>query len=77
MARHRRYLADPLHGQPNFVVTVSSTAGDFSPMITQAKAIAAARADGFASVGSMTLPDRRVVTFWWLLRGPSYDPGRG
>jgi hypothetical protein len=71
------YLADPLNGQPNFLVTVSSTVGDYSPMVTEARATSAARADGFSPVGSMTLPDGRAVSFWWLPRGPSYDSARG
>ncbi len=73
-AAYARYLDDPLYGEPNLLLTTSSTAGDFPPLVTQAKAIAAARADGFMPVGHLTLPDGRVVTIWWIQRGPVYGP---
>jgi 4-amino-4-deoxy-L-arabinose transferase-like glycosyltransferase len=62
------YLVDPRHGQPNFLLTASSAFGDFTPTITQTAVIAAARIDRFMPVRSMTLPDGRIVTFWWLQR---------
>jgi hypothetical protein len=68
---YARYLSEPQHGQPNFLLTTSSTTGDFPPTINQAQVVAAARADGFRPVRTTTLPDGRRITFWWLLRGPS------
>ncbi len=77
-AAYAHYLADPRHGQPNFLLTTTISAGDFTPSVNQGQAVAAARLDGFRAVRRMTLPDGRRVTFWWLPRGPVYDaaPGR-
>src|SRR4051812_32769109 len=67
---YARFLSDPAHGQPNFLVTPRSAAGDSTPHVTQARAGAAARSVGFRRVLTVQLPDGRFARVWWLQRGP-------
>src|SRR5205807_4990963 len=53
------FLADPLHGQPNFLLTTSTAAGDFTPIVTQPTAVAAAHQERFRPVSRLALPDGR------------------
>jgi Dolichyl-phosphate-mannose-protein mannosyltransferase len=46
------------------LVTMSSEEGDFEPLVTQARAEAAARRLGFREVASIPLPDGRELRFW-------------
>jgi hypothetical protein len=63
-ANYVRQLTDPELGQPTVLITMSSEAGDFDPQVTQRFAEAAARRIGFHRVGSMRLPDGRILRLW-------------
>jgi hypothetical protein len=63
-ANYVRQLTDPELGQPTVLITMSSEAGDFEPQVTQRIAEAAARRVGFHRVGSMRLPDGRILRLW-------------
>jgi hypothetical protein len=65
---YARFLSDPKYGQPNFLVTSSTAAGDYTPQVTQARAEAAARELGFRAVWKTKLPDGRTFRLWWLKR---------
>jgi 4-amino-4-deoxy-L-arabinose transferase-like glycosyltransferase len=65
---YARFLSDPKYGQPNFLVTSSTAAGDYTPHVTQARAEAAARQLGFRPVWKTRLPDGRDFRLWWLKR---------
>jgi 4-amino-4-deoxy-L-arabinose transferase-like glycosyltransferase len=65
---YARFLSDPKYGQPNFLVTSSTEAGDYTPHVTQARAEAAARELGFQAVWKTKLPDGRIFRLWWLKR---------
>ena len=62
---YARYLSDPAHGLPNMLVTADVARGDFAPLVTQARAEAAARSLGFGVVATMTQPDGRGLRVWW------------
>jgi 4-amino-4-deoxy-L-arabinose transferase-like glycosyltransferase len=68
MDAYARYLSDPAHGLPNMLVTADVARGDFEPLVTQARAEAAARSLGFSRVATMTQPDGRLLHVWWLER---------
>lgn len=59
-----RRLTDPRYGVPKVLVTMSSTAGDYWPRVTQAHAEHAARRLGFRLVHTLTLPDGREARVW-------------
>jgi len=61
---YRRQLSDPAFGQPTVLMTTSSNAGDFPPLVTQAYAIAAAKQLGFRRIHTLTLPDGRRLAMW-------------
>jgi 4-amino-4-deoxy-L-arabinose transferase-like glycosyltransferase len=63
-ANYRRQLTDPELGKPNALVTMSSEAGDFEPIVTQKKVEAAAKALGFRLVREIPLPDGRSARVW-------------
>lgn len=67
-------LADPAFWRPNFVITgppsAIAAARAFSPLLSETAAIAAVKAEGFAPVAQILLPDDRVMTVWWEARGP-------
>lgn len=63
---YERRLEDPLYGQPQILVTMSSAAGDYEPRVTQARAETAARRLGFRIEHTMTLPDGRLLRMWSL-----------
>jgi hypothetical protein len=63
-ANYVRQLTDPDLGQPSVLITMSSEAGDFEPQVTQRLAEAAARRVGFRRIGSMRLPDGRILRIW-------------
>jgi hypothetical protein len=63
-ANYVRQLTDPDLGQPSVLITMSSEAGDFEPQVTQRLAEAAARGLGFRRIGSMRLPDGRILRIW-------------
>jgi 4-amino-4-deoxy-L-arabinose transferase-like glycosyltransferase len=57
-------LNDPALGLPTVLITMSSNAGDFDPLVTQALAEDAARRVGFRRYRSMRLPDGRILRIW-------------
>jgi hypothetical protein len=72
-----RQLEDPALGIPNLVITgpVASDDRDFSPLAAQGVEVSALRRAGFAPAGHLRLPDARLMTVWWIHRGPC-GPGR-
>ena len=64
-------LRDPALGEPNLVIIgpVSTTSGNFSPLVGQAAGLAALKNDGFGRVGGLPLSDGRVMSVWWNDRG--------
>jgi 4-amino-4-deoxy-L-arabinose transferase-like glycosyltransferase len=64
VANYRRQLSDPELGKPTGLVTMSSEAGDFEPIITQKKVEAAAKPLGFHLVRVIPLPDGRSARVW-------------
>jgi 4-amino-4-deoxy-L-arabinose transferase-like glycosyltransferase len=64
VANYRRQLTDPEFGQPTGLVTMSSEADDFEPIVTQKKVEAAARPLGFRLVREIPLPDGRSARVW-------------
>jgi 4-amino-4-deoxy-L-arabinose transferase-like glycosyltransferase len=68
VANYRRQLGDPEFGQPTALVTMSSEAGDFEPVVTQKKVEAAAKPLGFRLVRELPLPDGRSARVW--IKGP-------
>jgi hypothetical protein len=64
VANYRRQLSDPEFGQPTALVTMSSEAGDFEPVVTQKKVEAAAKPLGFRLVREFPLPDGRSARVW-------------
>lgn len=70
-----KQLTDPEHGPPAMLITMSSDAEDFPPVVSQSKAEAAARAVGFRPVWATGLPDGRQLRLW-AKRAPAV-PARG
>jgi 4-amino-4-deoxy-L-arabinose transferase-like glycosyltransferase len=73
-----RELNGPEHGQPGMLITMSRNTGDFPPVVTQAKAEAAARRVGFHRIWATTLPDGRSLRLWARpahARAPGNRPG--
>jgi hypothetical protein len=69
VAAYRRFLSDPLHGQPNVLATSDGERNDFAPFVTQSRAVAAARSLGFRQFATVRQPNGEVVRLWWLTRG--------
>lgn len=61
-------------GQPNLLVLSQTSPGEYKPIVTQAKAARAATLLGFRSVRTVSLPDGRTASVWWLGRGPVLAP---
>jgi hypothetical protein len=57
-------LSNPEFGSPSVLITTSTDAGDFEPVVTQSFAEAAARRLGFRIARTMRLPDGRALRFW-------------
>lgn len=64
VANYTRQLRDVGHGPPGMLLTMSRNTDDFPPLVTQAKAEAAARRIGFHRVWATTLPDGRRLRLW-------------
>jgi 4-amino-4-deoxy-L-arabinose transferase-like glycosyltransferase len=73
VANYVKQLTDPEHGPPAMLITMSSDAEDFPPIVTQAKAEAAARKLGFRRVWTRVLPDGRQLRVW-AKRAPAPPP---
>ena len=64
VANYVRQLTDPEFGQPTALVTISSEAGDYEPLITQSKVVEAAKQVGFHRVREYTASDGRRIYLW-------------
>jgi hypothetical protein len=64
VANYVEQLTDPELGQPTALVTMSSEVGDFPPLATQRKVVAAAKQVGFHKAREYTAPDGRRVYLW-------------
>jgi len=74
VATYVRQLRSPLRGPPGMLLTMDRNAGDFPPLVTQAKVEAAARRVGFHRVWARTLPDGRTLRLW-VRPAPAPAPG--
>ncbi len=70
VSAYRAALGDRAHG-PGILLTTSTEAGDYAPVVNQRRVEAAARGRGFRLVHTLTLPDRRRLRVWSRL--PSGD----
>lgn len=61
---YERQLTGPEIGEPTAVVTTSTEAGDFEPLVTQKKVEVALRHTGFALVREVPMPDGRTARIW-------------
>lgn len=64
IATYTRRLSSPEFGLPGILITMSSNAGDFPPLVNQHYAETAAKRLSFHKVRKMTLPDGRVLFVW-------------
>lgn len=64
VANYRRQLTAPEFGRPTGLVTMSSEAGDFEPVVTQKKVESAAKPLGFQLISEIPLPDGRSARVW-------------
>lgn len=71
VAAYRAFLTDPRYGQPNVLITAGDERHDFEPVVTQARAVAAARSLGFRPFATLRQPNGERLTLWWLRRGPA------
>ncbi len=74
VATYVRQLHSPERGPPGMLLTMSRNIDDFPPLITQAKAEAAARQVGFHRAWATTLPDGRTLRLW-VRPAPAPAPG--
>jgi hypothetical protein len=71
VASYGRQLSGPELGHPGILVTMNREQDDFEPIVTQSKAVIAARKAGFKKVETMTLPDGRRLFVWVRKTSPS------
>jgi 4-amino-4-deoxy-L-arabinose transferase-like glycosyltransferase len=64
VANYERQLTTPVIGEPTAVITTSTEAGDFDPLVTQRKAETALRNTGFVLVRQIPSPDGRTFRVW-------------
>ena len=64
VATYERQLVGPELGEPTAVITTSTEAGDFEPLVTQSKVEAALQNTGFALVREVPMPDGRSARVW-------------
>lgn len=69
VATYGKELSAPEFGQPSVLITMSTNAGDFPPLVSQSKAVEAAKECGFHRVREFTTPDGRGV-YVWARSGP-------
>jgi hypothetical protein len=74
VANYERQLAGPKLGEPTVVVTTSTEAGDFEPLVTQKKVEVALRRTGFALVREVPMPDGRTARIWVKGAEPKKKP---
>lgn len=64
VANYVKELSSPEYGEPPVLVTMSSEAEDFPPVLTQSKVEKAAKRVGFHRLREFTAPDGRRVYVW-------------
>ncbi|HET9198036.1 MAG TPA: glycosyltransferase family 39 protein [Solirubrobacterales bacterium] len=64
VAHYERQIVGPELGRPTTVVTTSTEAGDFEPLVTQAKVETALRNLHFRLVRQVPMPDGRRLRVW-------------
>ena len=64
VAHYEDQITGPELGHPTTVVTTSTEAGDFEPLVTQAKVEIALRNLGFHLVRQVAMPDGRRLRIW-------------
>jgi Dolichyl-phosphate-mannose-protein mannosyltransferase len=61
---YERQLQGPEIGEPTVVITTSTEAGDFEPLVTQKKVEIALRHSGFGLIREVPMPDGRSARVW-------------
>jgi hypothetical protein len=64
VVNYERQLTTPVIGEPTAVITTSTEADDFDPIVTQKKAEAALRNTGFVLIRQIPSPDGRTFRVW-------------
>lgn len=73
VAHYEEQITGPELGHPTTVVTTSTEAGDFEPLVTQAKVEIALKNLGFHLVRQVAMPDGRRLRIW-VWNGTRYGP---
>jgi Dolichyl-phosphate-mannose-protein mannosyltransferase len=73
VAHYEEQITGPELGEPTAVVTTSTEAGDFEPLVTQAKVEAALKNLDFHLVRQVGMPDGRNLRVW-VWNGKRYGP---
>jgi 4-amino-4-deoxy-L-arabinose transferase-like glycosyltransferase len=73
VAHYEEQITGPELGEPTAVVTTSTEAGDFEPLVTQAKVETALKNLDFHLVRQVTMPDGRRLRVW-VWNGKRYGP---
>jgi hypothetical protein len=72
---YERQITGPELGRPTVVVTTSTEAGDFEPLVTQAKVETALRNLDFHLVRQVPMPDGRRLRIWAWSGRTAEEPG--
>jgi hypothetical protein len=73
VAHYEEQITGPELGEPTAVVTTSTEAGDFDPLVTQAKVETALKNLNFRLVRQVGMPDGRNLRVW-VWNGKRYGP---
>jgi hypothetical protein len=73
VAHYEEQITGPELGEPTAVVTTSTEAGDFEPLVTQAKVETALKNLDFHLVRQVPMPDGRRLRIW-VWNGKRYGP---
>lgn len=73
VAHYEEQITGPDLGEPTAVVTTSTEAGDFEPLVTQAKVETALKNLDFSLVRQVPMPDGRRLRVW-VWNGKRYGP---
>jgi len=73
IAHYEEQITGPDLGEPTAVVTTSTEAGDFEPLVTQAKVETALKNLDFSLVRQVPMPDGRRLRVW-VWNGKRYGP---
>lgn len=75
VAHYEEQITGPDLGRPTVVVTTSTEAGDFEPLVTQAKVETAVKNLDFHLARKVTMPDGRRLRIWvWDGKNPRVGP---